>query len=244
MGWYMVYYREMFLMRKKIGNLGYVFSTLLYPLLYLFAFSWGFGPTAGIPGGYVPFLSKGMLGIAVMLNSFQQTAISVSVGRFYFRSFQTLLVSPLTPLDVALGVTLAGVSRGVLAGGLIYIVALGAFAAPPPSPPGIAGIIISAACFGAFGFTVGLWADNQDALSMIINFIITPMTFFCGSFFPIERLPLWLQGVAGWLPLSLSNKLLRADAWTWEAAFYLLILSVTAAILFYISVRKVNSYSE
>jgi ABC-type multidrug transport system permease subunit len=244
MGWWTVYYREMFLMNKKIGNLGYVFSTLLYPLLYLFAFSWGFGATAGVPGGYVPFLSKGMLGIAVMLNSFQQTAISVSVGRFYFRSFQTLLVSPLTPLDITLGVTLAGVSRGVLAGGLIYAVSLLAFAAPPPSLPGMAGIIISAACFGAFGFTVGLWADNQDALSMIISFVITPMTFFCGSFFPIERLPPWLQGIAGWLPLSISNKLLRSDAWTLEAALYLSILSVMALSLFYIGVRKLNSYSE
>jgi ABC-type multidrug transport system permease subunit len=244
MGWWTVYRRELFLMNKKVGNMGYVLSTLLFPLIYLFAFSWGFGASAGVPGGYVPFLSKGMMAVTVMLNSFQQTAISVSVGRFYFRSFQTLLVSPLNSIDIALGITLAGVTRGMIAGGLIYLVATLAFGIPPITAPGLCGMVISAACFGAFGFSIGLWADNQDALSLVINFLITPMTFFCGSFFPIERLPPLAQTLAGWLPLSLSNKLLRAELWNQETALYLFMLILMAAALFFFSVKRIDAYSE
>ena len=74
MGWLAVYQREMVLMQKKIGKLGYVFSTLLFPLIYLFAFGWGIGGNISVEGGYVPFLAKGMVTITVMLNAFQQTA--------------------------------------------------------------------------------------------------------------------------------------------------------------------------
>lgn len=244
MGWWAVYNRELFLMYKKIGNLGYLFSTLLFPLIYLFAFSWGFGRNSGIEGGYIPFLAKGMLAVTVMLNSFQQTAFSASVGRFYFKSFQTLLVSPLSTLDITLGMTLAGVTRGFIAGSMIYFIAAVAFSVTELSFVGVLGIFISALCFGVAGFVAGLWADNQDSLSMIINFIITPMTFFCGSFFPIERLPEWLQGIVSWLPLSISTKLMRSQTWSFDTGINITILLFTAVLLFCFGMNRVKNYSE
>ncbi len=244
MGWWAVYSRELFLMRKKIGNLGYFFSTLLFPLIYLFAFSWGFGANAGVAGGYIPFLAKGMIAVTVMLNSFQQTAISTSIGRFYFKSFQTLLVSPISAFDITFGMTLAGVTRGFIAGTMIYFVAAIAFSVPELSFVGVLGIFISSLCFGVAGFAIGLWADNQDALSIVTNFVITPMTFFCGSFFPIERLPIWLQGIVSWLPLSISTKLMRTQSWSHDTGINIMILLITAVLLFYIGMYKVKNYSE
>ena len=65
-----------------------------------------------------------MLSITVMMNAFQQTSLSVSVGRFYFKTFQTLLLSPISAFQVILGITLAGVTRGFIAGCIIYIIAM------------------------------------------------------------------------------------------------------------------------
>lgn len=96
----------------------------MFPIIYLFAFGMGIGPVMNnIHGGYLPF-GKGMLSITVMMNAFQQTALSVSVGRFYFKTFQTLLLSPISAFQVILGITLAGVTRGFIAGGIIYIIAM------------------------------------------------------------------------------------------------------------------------
>ena len=130
MDWLAVYNREMALLQKKMGKLGYIFSTVMFPLIYLFAFGLGIGSIVQVDGGYLAFLAKGMLSITVMMNAFQQTALSVSVGRFYFKTFQTLLLSPISSLQIIIGITFAGVTRGFIAGGLIYMVAMVFFDVP------------------------------------------------------------------------------------------------------------------
>ena len=43
MDWLAVYSRELLLLQKKMGKLGYIFSTVMFPLIYLFAFGLGIG---------------------------------------------------------------------------------------------------------------------------------------------------------------------------------------------------------
>ncbi|WP_303996340.1 ABC transporter permease [Megamonas hypermegale] len=244
MGWLAVYGREMTLLGKKMGKLGYIFSTVMFPLIYLFAFGLGIGSVIQVNGGYLPFLAKGMLSITVMMNSFQQTALSVSVGRFYFKTFQTLLLSPVPPFQIILGITLAGVTRGFAAGGMIYLIAMIFFDVPMLSFAGIIGILLSALCFGVLGIAIGLWIKNPDALSSVINFIITPMTFFCGTFFPLHNLPAALQSIVGVLPLTLANNLLRSNGFNANIVADIVILTIITAILFVLGIYQLKNYHE
>ena len=230
--WFLVYWREMWLLEKKMGKLGYIFSTIMFPLIYLFAFGLGIGSVMKVQGGYLPFLAKGMLSITIMMNAFQQTALSVSVGRFYFKTFQTLLLSPISSLQVLIGITLAGVTRGFISGGVIYLLAMLFFDVPMLSFAGVIGILLSAVCFGVLGIVVGLWIKNPDALSSVMNFIIMPMTFFCGTFFPINNLPAWLNTIVSVLPLTTANNLLRAESFDSAAMQNILILVITVVVLF------------
>lgn len=244
MGWLAVYGREMALLQKKMGKLGYIFSTVMFPLIYLFAFGLGIGPVMQVGGGYLPFLAKGMLSITVMMNAFQQTALSVSVGRFYFKTFQTLLLSPISALQIIIGITLAGVTRGFIAGGIIYIIAMVFFYVPMMSFAGLIGILLSAVCFGVLGIAIGLWIKNPDALSSVINFIITPMTFFCGTFFPLNNLPDILQNVVGVLPLTLANNLLRSESFSTDIMTDIIILAIITAVLFILGIYQLKNYHE
>ena len=240
-----VYMREMALLQKKMGKLGYIFSAVMFPIIYLFAFGMGIGPVMNnIHGGYLPFLAKGMLSITVMMNAFQQTALSVSVGRFYFKTFQTLLLSPISAFQVILGITLAGVTRGFIAGGIIYIIAMVFFDVPMLNLWGFLGILLSAFCFGILGIAIGLWIKNPDALSSVINFIITPMTFFCGTFFPLYNLPDWLQIVVGILPLTLANNLLRTEVFSMYSLLDMIYLIIITLILLVISRYQLKNYNE
>ena len=205
----------------------------------------GIGPVMNnIHGGYLPFLAKGMLSITVMMNAFQQTALSVSVGRFYFKTFQTLLLSPISAFQVILGITLAGVTRGFIAGGIIYIIAMVFFDVPMLNLWGFLGILLSAFCFGILGIAIGLWIKNPDALSSVINFIITPMTFFCGTFFPLYNLPDWLQIVVGILPLTLANNLLRTEVFSMYSLLDMIYLIIITLILLVISRHQLKNYNE
>lgn len=244
MEWFAVYSREMVLLQKKMGKLGYIFSTVMFPLIYLFAFGLGIGSVLQVDGGYLPFLAKGMLSITVMMNSFQQTALSVSVGRFYFKTFQTLLLSPISSVQIIVGITLAGVTRAFIAGGMIYLIAMVFFDVPMLSMAGIIGILLSSVCFGILGIAIGLWIKNPDALSSVINFIITPMTFFCGTFFPLNNLPSVLQSVIGILPLTLANNLLRSEGFSTDILTDIMILVIITAVLFVLGIYQLKNYHE
>ncbi|HIX84548.1 MAG TPA: ABC transporter permease [Candidatus Megamonas gallistercoris] len=244
MEWFAVYSREMVLLQKKMGKLGYIFSTVMFPLIYLFAFGLGIGSVLQVDGGYLPFLAKGMLSITVMMNSFQQTALSVSVGRFYFKTFQTLLLSPISSVQIIVGITFAGVTRAFIAGGIIYLIAMVFFDVPMLSMAGIIGILLSSVCFGILGIAIGLWIKNPDALSSVINFIITPMTFFCGTFFPLNNLPSVLQSVIGILPLTLANNLLRSEGFSTDILADIMILVIITAVLFVLGIYQLKNYHE
>lgn len=244
MGWYVVYWRELILMKKKMGKLGYVFSSVMFPIIYLFAFSWGLGARVDISGGYIPFLAKGILGITVMLNSFQQTSLSTSVGRIYFKTLQTLILSPIPLIQVAGGLTLAGATRGLVMGGVVYGIAWLFFAVPPLSVAALGAMVLSAFFFAALGLVVGLWVSDPDELSLVNNFIMTPMIFFGGSFFPVEQLPVFVRDVVAVLPLSLVNGLLRQNVWDEMAILKVLLLSVFVFVMLLLATNRLNAYNE
>ncbi|TCL36839.1 ABC-2 family transporter [Anaerospora hongkongensis] len=244
MGWYVVFCRELVLMRKKMGKLGYVFSSVMFPVIYLFAFSWGLGSRLEISGGYIPFLAKRILGVTVMLNSFQQTSLSTSVGRIYFKTLQTLILSPIPLLQVASGLTLAGATRGLVMGALVYGVAWLFFSVPLLSAAAVLAMVLAAFFFAALGLVVGLWVNDPDELSLVNNFIMTPMIFFGGSFFPVEHLPALVRDVVTVLPLSLVNSLLRVTVWNEAPILKMLLLSGFACLILLLATRRLSAYNE
>jgi ABC-type polysaccharide/polyol phosphate export permease len=244
MGWFVVYYRELILMKKKMGKLGYVFSSVMFPVIYLFAFSWGLGSRLEISGGYIPYLAKGILGITVMLNAFQQTSLSVSVGRMYFKTLQTLILSPIPLIQVAGGLVLAGATRGLLLGGVVYGIAWLIFAVPGLNGAALCGVILAAFFFAALGLVVGLWVAEPDDLSLVNNFLITPMIFFGGSFFPEQHFPVFVRELIAILPLSLVNSLLRLPVWEEAALLKAAGLLVFSCLMLWLGARKLALYSE
>jgi ABC-type multidrug transport system permease subunit len=244
MGWYAIYRREMIILMKKIGNLGYVFSTAISPFIYLFAFGLGLGDRVKVDGGYLPFLVSGIIGITVMMNSFQQTSSSVSVGKLYFHTFQSVVLSPITDMAVVWGIIMGGVARGLFFGALIFAMASLFFGAGMLGSTGIVGILLGALCFSAMGTVVGLVVKHPDDVSLVNNFFITPMTFFGGSFFPLQNLPAGVGMVAGLFPIGSLNLMIRSSNWngaTLEAAGILIALT---GIFFTWSVWLYSRYSE
>ena len=244
MGFYAVYSRELLLLRKKIGRMGYVFSSVISPFIYLFAFGYGLGNRIEITGGYLPFLAGGIIGVTVMINAFQQTASSISAGKFYYHVFQSLVLSPVRSGSVIAGIIAAGMVRALFFGSLIFIMAQLVFQVNGSILLFLFGALLGSFCFSALGVIVGLLVRHPDDIAIVNNFLIMPMTFFGGSFFPVQSLPVWMQYMVGLFPIGALNHLLRGQQWDfemWLAASLLLGLGI---IFFAVGVYLYRQYSE
>ncbi len=62
----------------------------------------------------------------------------------------------------------------------------------------VLGIIL---IFG-IGMAIGGWASNERQAAPLANIIVFPMMFLSGTFFPRYLMPLWLQHVTNFLPLT------------------------------------------
>lgn len=245
MGWYAVFYREVLLLQKKIGKMGYIFSTVLSPFIYLLSFGLGLGSRVQINGGsYLPFLITGILGMTVIMNAFHQTAMSISGGRLYYRHFQTLVLSPVRAAEVVTGMLLAALLRAAFFGLVVLLVAWMVFGICPLTGWSVVGILLGAFCFGSMGIVAGLAVKQAEDISLITNLFITPMVFFGGSFFPLQNLPAPLAAVASVLPIGSINVLLRTYDGTADVLPAILVLSALTAIFSGWSIYLYAQYSE
>ena len=244
MGWYAVFSREVLILYKKIGQMGYVFSSIISPFIYLFAFGYGLGSRVEVAGGYLPFLAGGIIGITVMINAFQQTATSVSVGKMYYHIFQNLVLSPIRDFEVIFGIIGAGMLRGIFFGGLIFIMAWLVFGAVSLHLSLLAGAVFGSFCFAALGVIVGLLVRQPDDVAFVNNFIIMPMTFFGGSFFPVDSLPEALRVLVMIFPIGALNRLMRSPVWDESMLTASLVLVLLGLLFFWVSVLFYRRYSE
>jgi ABC-type multidrug transport system permease subunit len=69
--------------------------------------------------------------------------------------------------------------------------------------------------------------------ALLTNFIITPMAFLGGTFFPLESLPAWAGSVLRLLPLSHASSAARTAAFrgTPDPASYLILAGAAALFL-------------
>ncbi len=95
----------------------------------------------------------------------------------------------------------------------IIIVGVGAFAFGVQisgSIPLVAGfVVLGAVTFLALGYVVASFAMTEDAANGMTSVLQFPMMFLSGTFFPIDDMPAFLQGIARVIPLTYLSDALR-----------------------------------
>jgi ABC-2 type transport system permease protein len=115
-----------------------------------------------------------------------------------------LHTTPLRVWQYFLSVMLGNAVIGLLSLGLMYVVALALFDLH------IAGNIFELTFFLIFslllilgiGLAIGGWAKNERQAAPLANLIVFPMMFLSGTFFPRFGLPVWLQHLTDFFPLT------------------------------------------
>ena len=101
-----------------------------------------------------------------------------------------LLVAPLGVVDLLLAFTLAAVLRGMLVGGIVWVISalFTGFSVSHPLWVLVFGVLVGAT-FGLVGLVVAIWSDKFEQLNIVPTFIITPLTFLGGVFYSANMLP-------------------------------------------------------
>lgn len=170
-------------------------QTLLAPIitasLYLFVFGATLGERISVLEGfsYAQFVIPGLVLMGVINNSFANTSSSLFMSR-YLGNIVDLLVTPITPPQFIWAYTLAAMIRGIGVGFAVLLIS-NLFADLPWAHPllALAMAAMGSFLFAQFGLLAAIFANNFDALSMFNNFLILPLIYLGGVFYPISILP-------------------------------------------------------
>ncbi len=226
-----------------------VVSSVLQPLLFLLAFGVGFGAlvqggagaTAATGGvGYLVWLAPALLAVSAVQTAAFESSYPVLSGFKWNRVFHAMTAGPVSPGQVALGL-IAWVALKIAGTGAVYVGVIAVFGGV--ASPGIVVALLAAVLTGAAvaapvtAFSASV-ENEGTAFSVLFRFVVIPMTLFSGTFFPVDRLPGWVQPLAWVSPLWHGTEVARAaalDRWQPLAALghvaYLLALIVLGAAL-------------
>jgi ABC-2 type transport system permease protein len=188
-------------------------TSIVNPVLYLVAFGYGLGRGISFGGyGYLEFVIPGIIALTAMTGSYNGAGMKLHVDRLFYKCFDEYLLSPISLFSLAIGKTMIGVVRGLIASAALLIV--GAIISPTLiiSPLFVLVLVTSCFVFSFLGVLVGLLAKSHQDMGTFSTLVILPMTFLCGTFFSLSQLPEALKAVLYVLPLTHSSESLRAAA--------------------------------
>ncbi|MDR0382675.1 MAG: ABC transporter permease [Spirochaetaceae bacterium] len=206
-----ILWKEWALFRRRFADI--TLSALTGPLLYLVAFGWGLGgafQADGIP--YTSFVMPGIIAMNGMTQGFTVIANDINMSRVYQKTFEAVMISPVSMPVFTLARITANVLRCLYNAALIIAASFLFSANLRLDWYFLLLLALNCAVFSAIGFIAGLLVDSHADMAKVSNFIITPMSFLCGTFFPLERFPPLLQKIIGFLPLSQAVTGMRAGA--------------------------------
>jgi lipooligosaccharide transport system permease protein len=231
-GVYVVWLRYFDVFRR---NLVYgVLTTFLEPFLFLASFGFGLGAIVpdlhinAVTLSYRQFVLAGIVGQAVLFQSFFEAAYGAFVRMYYQKIFHAMATTPITISEVLSGELLWDSSKATFSAFSVIVVGmiLGDF--------NIVGSIFVAipisffAClmFSALGLLAAAKSQTIDAISYPQYVIVFPMFLFSGVFFPLENLPKVVQIIAWIFPLTPFLSILRSATlglpWLWYAPVLLI----------------------
>lgn len=243
--WYPIFLREMLLFRRKLLKVGYLFSAMLVPIIYLLTFGLGLGRNVIMEGtDYLSYLIPGLVAMSSMNNSYTWVANSLNLNRLYFKTFQVFIQAPIQPSDIMIGEILAGVVKGLFASGLILLVGLIMARDLAITPLFLMTLLLNCFLFASLGVITGMITKSHEDTATYSNFFIMPMAFFSGTFFPVDRIPELFRWLVWVFPLSHTNIVIRKASIDGEAALSLAILVLYAIAFFLVGSRLIRNYSE
>ncbi len=221
--------RDLTVLRKNLGV--FIARTLIQPLLLVFVFLYVFPQIGeGIGGGsgvgglslFATVLVAGVVGLSIMFQGIQAVALPLANEFGYTKEIEDRVLAPLPVWLVAIGKVVAGAIQGLIAAVVVFPIASVVHAQgvhPELSvhwPILLTLIPLTCIMTSSLGLTLGTRISPRN-ISVMWGFIILPITFLGGTYYPWTTLAAikvggfpWLQALVCFNPLIYVTEGFRA----------------------------------
>ena len=211
---YTVWLREMI---RYVRTRSRIVSSLAQPLLFLVIFGAGFSSSFRFPGlgtNYVNFLAPGIVCMTVLFTSIFSGMSVIFDKEFGF--LKEILVAPVSRTSIVLGKSLGGTTTGIIQGTIILgLSTLIGVKFTSGLPLGVSVLLalltlfLIGMGFVGLGIAVASRIESMEGFQMISNFLVLPIFFLSGAFFPVNNLPGWMTVLVRINPLAYGVDTMR-----------------------------------
>ncbi len=205
-GVYVIWYRDLLRWWRDRQR---ILPSVVQPILYLFVFGVGLGSAMG--GGlgaargtgagaaqgveYTTFMYPGILAMSVLFTA-MFSAMSIVWDR-EFGFLKEIQVAPISRASVAIGKALGGSTVAMLQASLLLVLApFVGVRLDLPSVLALLGLMfLLAFTLSAFGVAIASRMRTMEGFQVVMNFVMMPLLFLSGAFFPVTGLPFWLAAL-------------------------------------------------
>lgn len=183
-----------------------VISSIVSPLLWIFAFGAGMGSTVEtVPGfkySYQIFIYPGVIVMTVLFASLFYGVYIIWDRKLDF--LKEVLVAPVSRASVFAGKVLGGATDAMIQ--VVFLLIIGLFIGAPLTPVIIIKaflmLLLISIAMVSIGLVIGANLKSPEGFTLVINFVMWPMFFFSGALFPVRNLSGLLYAVTFINPLT------------------------------------------
>jgi len=198
------------IVRREIVRIMRIWTQTLIPpaitmTLYFVIFGKLIGSKIGtIQGGfsYMQYIVPGLVMMSIITNSYGNISSSF-FGAKFSRAVEEMLVSPMPNWVILLGYVTGAVTRGLVVGTLVLLIAL-FFTSLHVAHPLITffSVLLGSTIFSLAGFVNAVYAKKFDDIALVPTFVLTPLTYLGGVFYSVNMLG------EPWQAISRANPIL------------------------------------
>jgi ABC-2 type transport system permease protein len=175
-------------------------TTALYFIIFGELIGSQIGDMDGVP--YIDYIVPGLILMSIITNSYGNVVSSFYQAK-YHHHIEEILVSPTPNYAIIAGYMAGGIARGMTVGFAVWLISLLFTSVNIHSIWVILSIgLLTSALFSLAGLINAIFAKSFDDITIIPNFVLTPLTYLGGVFYSLTLLP------PIWQKLSLANPIL------------------------------------
>lgn len=191
--------------------------TVADPALILISLGLGLGSyLTNVEGmSYMQFLAPGLTVATALFTSFFESSYGFYVRMTFENVFKAMLTTPIGVKEVVFGELIwIGLKGAIMAVGVSIVLALFGMMTNPWLIPmlAIVGFLVAIPC-GAMGLLATAYVRNINQFQTIYSFIIAPLYFLSGIFFPIDQMATPVRVAAEFFPLIHGVRLAQSLFW-------------------------------